>query len=100
MINTVKARLVTPFPLEFFVWVAALAYLFILDPGGNLVSICPLKWVGFSQCPGCGLGRSVAFLMEGNLTKSLEAHSLGTVALAVLLHRIFTLSKSLFHSSH
>ncbi|HEY0271981.1 MAG TPA: DUF2752 domain-containing protein [Chitinophaga sp.] len=77
---------------ELPLWPLALAGLAFLHPEHAYPSICPLKWLGFTWCPGCGLGRSVSYLLHGNLAGSWHTHKLGVFALAVLLHRIVTLA--------
>ncbi|WP_242689299.1 DUF2752 domain-containing protein [Pedobacter sp. SYSU D00535] len=53
---------------------------------------------GFSWCPGCGLGRSIIFLLHGELLASLNLHYFGLPALAILVLRIYTLTKKYFLS--
>ncbi|MGC3942993.1 MAG: DUF2752 domain-containing protein [Chryseolinea sp.] len=91
IIEQVK-RLVTKFPLEAVIWMSGLIALAFVDPSQTShVTICPIAYFGFDFCPGCGLGRSIAWLFHGSVTKSLSAHPLGIVTLAVLIHRIIQL---------
>ena len=76
-------------PPEAAIWTAALVALACTDPrAGGLVSLCVLKGLGLPFCPGCGLGHSIAFLLEGQWTAAVQAHPLGPVALPVLVGRI------------
>ncbi|MBI2430015.1 MAG: DUF2752 domain-containing protein [Ignavibacteriales bacterium] len=78
--------------LEVLIWIVALAALAVIDPVTvQQFSLCPLHNLGFEQCPGCGLGRSVSHALHGNLSASFSMHILGMPALFVLLHRIVTM---------
>ncbi len=55
--------------------------------------VCPLANMGFSWCPGCGIGRSLVHLLHGNFQESIKMHWFGIPAMLILLNRIFTLSK-------
>jgi hypothetical protein len=88
-----------PFPFELAVWIIGLIFLVSFDPAGSPPpNLCPAKLLGFDFCPGCGLGRSIAWLLHGNLSESVHAHLLGPFAFLVLTHRIFVLGKNSFHS--
>lgn len=92
-------RFATEFPLEALIWTSALIALTFVDPSrADHVTICPIAWLGFDFCPGCGLGRSIAWLFHGSLSDSLRTHPLGVVTLAVLVHRIYRLSNN--HINH
>ena len=81
-------RIVSFLTFEPVIWLAAIAYLAIHNPYAQTdFSICPLKWMGFHWCPGCGLGRSISFLLHGDLPSSIRTHILGIPALLVLLQR-------------
>jgi Protein of unknown function (DUF2752) len=84
------------FPLEAVVWAGALISLALMDPTVDHGTICPLHAFGFQYCPGCGLGRSIAFLLKGNFEESWHAHPLGTAAVLILTIRIITLTKTFF----
>lgn len=85
----------TKFPLlnkridfELFAWLGGLILLFLLDPSvASENTLCLFKNLGI-PCPGCGIGRSIAFALEGNWMSSLEMHPLGIIALVILLSRI------------
>ena len=85
-------------PIELVALLGGLIFLAFLDPSQTSgITICPLKLLGFNHCPGCGLGRSVAFLLRGNIGGSLNAHILGPFAFVVIVHRITVLARNLFH---
>jgi hypothetical protein len=81
----------TPGILEAAIWLVALGLLAIWQPGCDAhFSLCPLNAVGFTHCPGCGLGRSVSQLLHGNIAASLDMHWLGIPATAILSWRIIS----------
>ena len=85
-------------PIELGALVGALIFLSFLDPSqASGITICPLKLLGFEHCPGCGLGRSVALLLKGDVGGSFNAHILGPFALVVITHRITVLARNFFH---
>jgi hypothetical protein len=74
---------------EPFLWLFGLLFLAFLDPASpGHFTVCPFRIVGFAHCPGCGLGRSVSFLLHGDPIRSLQSHVLGIPATMVLLFRI------------
>jgi hypothetical protein len=51
---------------ELMAWIIALFVPFFIDPRADShFSICFFKWIGIDWCPGCGLGKSIAFLYRG-----------------------------------
>jgi len=89
--------LIKTFFLKYFeltFWIAALIALGISNPSAATHFIlCPLKLMGITWCPGCGLGHSIAFLLHGDIINSLHAHWLGIPALLIIAHRIYLLIK-------
>ncbi len=82
--------------LEGFVWFGALLSMMLSQPiGDEHFSLCPIAWAGIPYCPGCGLGRSMIFLLNGQFLESLSMHPLGLLAVMVLTLRIL---KNLFTS--
>lgn len=78
--------------MEAVVWTAGLVALACTNPDQEgLFSLCVFKWLGFSFCPGCGLGHAVAYLFHGELIHSFQAHPLGPFAVPVLVGRIVSL---------
>jgi len=79
---------------ELAFWVAALISLAFTNPTSEAhFSFCPLKMLGFTWCPGCGLGHSISFLFHGDLKSSFHVHWLGIPAVLIISYRIYTLSK-------
>jgi hypothetical protein len=82
------------FPIEALAWSLALVVLWWYTPGSeDHFTVCPLYHLGFAYCPGCGLGRSISFLLHGDIAGSFSAHPLGIFAVIVLSYRIFELTK-------
>jgi hypothetical protein len=79
-------------PLELLFFTTALVCLFFLDTNKPHFSLCPLAAAGFDFCPGCGLGRSIYYVMHFELSKSWAIHPLGIFALIVIIQRIYTLT--------
>jgi len=78
---------------------SGLAALACMDPGSTAhVSLCPIGYFGYEFCPGCGLGRSIAWVFHGSLENSLRVHPLGIITLAVLAHRIVQLTHNHLNS--
>lgn len=80
-------------PLELFFWFGALLFLALTQTGSAHYSLCPIENMGFSWCPGCGLGRSLRSLLHADIRSSLDHHWFGIPALFILLHRILQLLK-------
>lgn len=77
--------------LELFFWMGGLAILACLNPADPpAFSLCPVHYLGL-PCPGCGLGRSLAYLFRGHLYASFLTHPLGLPAAIILGWRIWHL---------
>ncbi|MFC0185541.1 DUF2752 domain-containing protein [Pseudarcicella hirudinis] len=86
--------------IELLFWVTGLAYLALINPASDAhFSLCPIKNLGFSFCPGCGLGHSISYIFHGELKKSFESHPLGIFGLIVIISRIYTLAKRTIKTS-
>jgi hypothetical protein len=88
------------FPLEFVFWILALVLLANADPHAHHFTICPLANMGLTWCPGCGLGRSISSLFNGDISASLAHHWFGLPALLLIAYRIYQLGKRLFHTQY
>jgi len=79
---------------ELAFWIAALIALAIANPTDQShFSLCPLKLMGITWCPGCGLGHSISFLFHGDIKNSFHSHWLGIPALGMILYRIYVLAR-------
>jgi hypothetical protein len=89
-------RLISKY-FELVFWIAALISLALTDPADPVhYSLCPLKAMGITWCPGCGLGHSISWLLRGNLSNSWHAHWLGVPAFIIILYRIYKLASAKF----
>jgi hypothetical protein len=92
-IKSIKKFITKKFELLF--WIAALIALAVTDPAApSHYTLCPLKLMGITWCPGCGLGHSIAWLLHGDIKNSFNAHWIGVPALLIILYRIFVLSRA------
>jgi hypothetical protein len=76
---------------ELLFLIAALVALGFSDPVQTHFILCPLRLMGFTGCPGCGIGHAIAFLLHGDIRSSFHAHWLGIPAFGLFLYRIGTL---------
>lgn len=77
-----------------FEWIALLSGLVLMvlhNPYSSSASICIIDRMGFTFCPGCGLGASVAYLFRGEFLSSLQSHPLGLPAVIVIMARVITI---------
>ncbi len=76
---------------EALIWIAGLSFLAFFNSSDHHFTICPIKNLGFSFCPGCGLGQSISFIFKLEFLKSFITHPLGIPAFLILIHRIILL---------
>jgi hypothetical protein len=76
--------------IEALIWILGLIYLYFVNSDSHY-SFCLFKNLGIDFCPGCGLGRSIHYLMHFEFMKSINTHPLGIFAFVMLLNRIITL---------
>lgn len=73
----------------------ALVIAFFINPAAEEITFCLYNQLGIEFCPGCGLGRSMALALRGNLQASLQMHPAGIIAILVILYRIvFIISRN------
>lgn len=84
-------KVIKNIPLELLIWVVAIIILYNLNIEEENSSICPVHYLGFRWCPGCGLGKSIHLLLHGQFKSSFEMHWLGIPVCLVLFYRIFQL---------
>ena len=72
---------------EALIWIAAMAILAISNPAIHHYSLCPLDNLGISYCPGCGLGRSIAYFFRLDFMSSFLSNPLGIPAVFLFVHR-------------
>ena len=69
---------------DWIVWSLALIFLLWLNPLSEGFSFCLLNILDI-PCPGCGIGKSMAALLDGKIGLSLKLHPLGWLALGVIV---------------
>jgi Protein of unknown function (DUF2752) len=80
--------------IELIFWTGGLMCLALMNPSDTHFTLCPIKNLGFTFCPGCGLGHSISYLFHGQISASFHHHPLGFFALVVILMRILKLIKN------
>lgn len=87
------------FIVELAFWILALVLLATANPTAHHFTLCPIANLGFDWCPGCGLGRSIIAMFNGDLKRSFEHHWFGIPALLTIMYRIYELGKKLINHS-
>jgi hypothetical protein len=86
---------------EALIWFSGLVYLLFTNPYyTEHISICPYKNLGINFCPGCGLGRAIAYLFHGDILNSFNTHPLAIPALILIIIRIVQLLRKKFMIHH
>lgn len=83
-----------------FEWMALAAGLLLMaamDPAAAGEGFCLLEWLGVHWCPGEGLGRSIAWVANGNIAKSMELNIMGIPTILILVGRISYLIDRNYH---
>ena len=62
----------------------------------NEQSFCPFKMLTGFPCPGCGITKSLVFLYEGDIYKSMYYHILGPFVVLFCIITIFVLSAEIY----
>ncbi len=73
---------------ESLCWLSALIVLFFLPENNGGVSLCLFSRLGFTHCPGCGIGHSVHYALHLQLATSFRYHPLGIPAVIIIFIRI------------
>lgn len=82
----------SPYKIELIFWVGAFVYLALINPSSkDHLDLCLFRFIGFDACPGCGLGKSVSYVLHGDILSSLINHPLGIIAVILILFRIINL---------
>lgn len=77
---------------EATVFAAGLFLLALMDPSvTNGPSLCLFEQLGFTFCPGDGLGHSISYTFRGDISSALESNILGPFAILILITRIIYL---------
>jgi len=79
---------------EPIIWTAALVILYGIYPvSPNDFSLCIFNYLGWENCWGCGIGKSMSCAMHGEIEESLNYHYMGIFALPILAGRIVHLTR-------
>lgn len=73
---------------EWILLASGLLLMATLNPATNSGTLCLFHNIGIEFCPGCGLGRSVAYLFRGEFAASLQMHPGGVLAVIIIFSRI------------
>lgn len=86
-------HLLSKINIELVFWISGIIFL-ALSPiqSENHFTICPLRNLGFENCPGCGLGSSIINIFHLKILQSFSLHPLGLPALIIIIFRIAELS--------
>jgi hypothetical protein len=71
--------------LESVFWGISLVLLYFLNDAVGGPSFCLFKWMGFTHCPGCGIGHAIHDAMHFQFLKSFREHPFGIPATIVLI---------------
>jgi hypothetical protein len=95
MMNVIKKY----FSFELSFWIVSLIYLAMINPAESHFSFCLFNRLGFTWCPGCGIGHSISYLLHGDVIKSFHTHRLGTFALIVIVYRVLQLIRNIYQTN-
>lgn len=73
---------------ELLFWIAALIVFFFLPVEKSESSLCVFSWMGFGQCPGCGIGHAIHYALRLNLSASFAHHPMGIPGVIIIFIRI------------
>lgn len=83
-----------------FEWVALTLGLILMAAMNPYVdngsSWCLLETIGFTYCPGDGLGHSIAYIVRGDYLRAVEANMVGPLAVLVISSRVLYLLSGIY----
>jgi len=86
--------------MEALIWTVGLLAVAFPDPTlPSVIELCVFKLVGFSGCPGCGLGHAMGYLFRAEWALALQTHWFSPAALIILLAHIGRLVHSALRTS-
>ncbi|MEO6490806.1 MAG: DUF2752 domain-containing protein [Ferruginibacter sp.] len=77
---------------ELLFWITALILLYGMNTDTGKNSFCIFNLIGFTWCPGCGIGHSIQSALHLQFMTSIDQHPLGILAVIIILYRIKQLS--------
>jgi hypothetical protein len=85
--STIRKYVQQHFPQT--IWLVLLLLLFFMDTTKEAFSFCLFRLIGFSSCPGCGIGHSIHFALHFQFREAWLAHPFGIPAtIGILCHII------------
>lgn len=75
-------------------------FFILLTNNGSLESeqsFCPFKMLTGFPCPGCGITKSLVYLYEGDLLKSITFHLFGPVVMVLSVYFLIKFSLELYY---
>jgi len=72
---------------ELLIWLGALVLLYFLDVEQEHFSLCVINALGFSWCPGCGIGHSIHYALQLDFSNAWREHYFGIPATGIILFR-------------
>ena len=77
--------------LELMVWISGLLALFFMNAESTQPTLCIFSNLGFSYCPGCGIGHSIHAALHFQFWQSFQSHWMGLPAVVIIFFRIHQL---------
>jgi hypothetical protein len=69
-------------------WLLVLVFLYCMDSSQQAPSLCLFKLIGFSSCPGCGIGHAIHYALHFNFSRSMAEHIFGIPAAIGILYQV------------
>ncbi len=87
--------------LEWIFWIGAVFLLFFMPFQDELPSLCVYHALGWENCFGCGIGRSIHYCLNGQWQESWNMHVFGIPATCIIFIRIIQIRprKSKLHAT-
>ena len=77
--------------LELIVWISGLLALFFMNAESTQPTFCIFRILGFTHCPGCGIGHAIHYALHFQFRQSFQSHWMGLAAVIILFFRIHQL---------
>jgi hypothetical protein len=77
--------------LEQMVWKSGLQALFFMNAETTQPTFCILSNIGFSHCPGCGIGHAIHDVLHFQFWQSFQSHWMGLPAVVIIFFRMHQL---------
>lgn len=74
--------------IELCFWIASVILLFFMDNPLEGNTLCLFHRMGFTYCPGCGIGHSINAALHFNFKMSFQQHPFGLLAVLIIFYRV------------